>query len=114
MKVAVVAHAKKKLGNGLPELRTELRRRGHAEVVWREVMKSKKVPDAVRAAVAADPDLLLLWGGDGTVQRALDTMARKAMPDVPIAVLPAGTSNLFANNFDIPSPVTCIAKIRPS
>ena len=102
MKVAVVAHAKKKLGGGLPELRTELRRRGHAEVVWREVMKSKKVPDAVRAAVAADPDLLLLWGGDGTVQRALDTVARKAMPDVPIAVLPAGTSNLFANNFDIP------------
>ena len=102
VKIAVVAHAKKKLGGGLPELRTELRRRGHAEVVWREVMKSKKVPDAVRAAVAADPDLLLLWGGDGTVQRALDTVARKAMPDVPIAVLPAGTSNLFANNFDIP------------
>jgi len=50
------------------------------------------VPDAVRAAVAADPDLLLLWGGDGTVQRALDTVARKAMPDVPIAVLPAGAS----------------------
>jgi diacylglycerol kinase (ATP) len=24
------------------------------------------------------------------------------MPDVPIAVLPAGTSNLFASNFDIP------------
>ena len=92
VKVAVVAHAKKKLGGGLPELRTELRRRGHAEVVWREVMKSKKVPDAVRAAVAADPDLLLLWGGDGTVQRALDTVARKAMPDVPIAVLPAGAS----------------------
>ena len=61
VKIAVVAHAKKKLGGGLPELRTELRRRGHAEVVWREVMKSKKVPDAVRAAVAADPDLLLLW-----------------------------------------------------
>ena len=47
-----------KLGGGLPELRTESRCRGHAEVVWREVMKSKKVPDAVRAAVAADPDLL--------------------------------------------------------
>ena len=35
VKVAVVAHAKKRLGGGLPELRTELRRRGHAEVVWR-------------------------------------------------------------------------------
>ena len=65
-------------------------------------MKSEQVPDAVRAALAADPDLLLLWGGDGTVQRALDTVARKRMPDVPIAVLPAGTSNLFASNFAIP------------
>ena len=102
MKIAVVAHAKKKLGGGLPELRTELRRRGHTEVVWHEVMKSDKVPDAVRAALAAEPELLLLWGGDGTVQRALDTVARKAMPEVPIAVLPAGTSNLFASNFDIP------------
>ena len=66
------------------------------------MVKSSEVPDAVRAAVAADPELLLLWGGDGTVQRALDTVARKRMPDVPIAVLPAGTSNLFASNFDIP------------
>ena len=65
-------------------------------------MKSKKVPDAVHAALATDPDLLLLWGGDGTVQRALDTVARRKTPDVPIAVLPAGTSNLFASNFDIP------------
>lgn len=102
MKIAVVAHAKKNPGGGLPELRTELRCRGQMDVAWHEVMKSKQVPDAVRAALAADPDLLLLWGGDGTIQRALDTVARKAMPDVPIAVLPAGTSNLFASNFDIP------------
>ena len=97
-----MAHVKKKLGGGLPELRTELGRRGQTEVGWHEVMKSKRVPDAVHAALATDPDLLLLWGGDGTVQRALDTVARRKTPDVPIAVLPAGTSNLFASNFDIP------------
>lgn len=102
MKITVVAHAKKSLGGGLKELRTELRRRGQPEVAWHVVMKSKQVPGAVRAAIATEPDLLLLWGGDGTVQRALDTVARKTMPDVPIAVLPAGTSNLFASNFDIP------------
>jgi diacylglycerol kinase family enzyme len=102
VKIAVVAHAKKNLGGGLPELRAELRRRDHTEVAWHEVMKSNKVPDAIRAALAADPELLLLWGGDGTVQRALDTVARKKTPQVPIAVLPAGTSNLFASNFDIP------------
>jgi diacylglycerol kinase family enzyme len=102
VKIAVVAHAKKKLGGGLAELRAELGRRGQTEVGWHEVMKSKKVPDAVHAALATDPDLLLLWGGDGTVQRTLDTVARRKTPDVPIAVLPAGTSNLFASNFDIP------------
>jgi YegS/Rv2252/BmrU family lipid kinase len=102
VKIAVVAHAKKNLGGGLPELRTELQRRGQAEVAWHEVLKSSEVPDAVRAAAAADPELLVLWGGDGTVQRALDTVARKGTPQVPIAVLPAGTSNLFASNFDIP------------
>ncbi len=98
----MVAHAKKKLGGGLPELRTQLDRRGQTEVVWHEVMESEQVPNAVRAALGTDPDLLLLWGGDGTVQRALDTVARKRMPDVPIAVLPAGTSNLFASNLAIP------------
>jgi diacylglycerol kinase family enzyme len=102
VKIAVVAHAKKSLGGGLPELRAELQRRGQSVVAWHEVMKSDKVPEAVRAALAADAELLLLWGGDGTVQRALDTVARKKMPGVPIAVLPAGTSNLFASNFDIP------------
>ena len=41
VKVAVVAHTKKKLDGGLPELRTELRRRGQTDVVWREVMEEQ-------------------------------------------------------------------------
>ena len=54
----------RKAGGGLPELRTELRHPGQAKVVWRKVSKSNQVPDAVRAAVTAAPDLLQLWGGD--------------------------------------------------
>jgi diacylglycerol kinase (ATP) len=102
MKIAVLAHSKKTVGGGLPELRAELKRRGHADATWYEVPKSKKVPKAVRAALADRPDLLLIWGGDGTVQRAVDVLARTGGPPVSMGVIPAGTSNLFASNLGIP------------
>jgi YegS/Rv2252/BmrU family lipid kinase len=70
--------------------------------MWYEVTKSKKIPKAAAAAVADDPDLFLVWGGDGTVQRALDVLARKRGSTAPVAVIPAGTSNLFARNLGIP------------
>jgi diacylglycerol kinase (ATP) len=102
MKIAVLAHAKKTVGGGLPELRAELKRRGQTDVTWYEVPKSRKVPAAVRAAVTVGPDLFIVWGGDGTVQRTLDVLARKGGSTAPVAVIPAGTSNLFARNLGIP------------
>lgn len=102
MKIAVLAHSKKTMGGGLPELGAELKRRGHADVTWYEVTKSKKISKAARTAVAGGPDLFLLWGGDGTVQRALDVLSRKRGSTAPVAVIPAGTSNLFARNLGIP------------
>ena len=52
-----------------------------------------------RRAVKDGADLLLLWGGDGTVQRCIDALAGS---NVTIAVLPAGTANLLASNLGIP------------
>lgn len=102
MKIAVLAHSKKTVGGGLPELRSELDRRGHPDATWYEVTKSKQVPGLAGAALADGADLLLVWGGDGTVQRALDVVARAQDPPPPIGVVPAGTSNLFATNLGIP------------
>jgi diacylglycerol kinase family enzyme len=102
MKIAVLAHSKKTVGGGLPELRAELKRRGQLDVSWYEVAKSRKVPKAARAALADGPDLLLVWGGDGTVQRAVDVLARTCESQAPVGVIPAGTSNLFAGNLGIP------------
>jgi YegS/Rv2252/BmrU family lipid kinase len=101
MRIAVLAHAKKTVGGGLPELRAELQRRGHADALWCEIPKSKKAPKALRELLAERPDLLLVWGGDGTVQRTVDVLSRvKQAP--PLGVIPAGTSNLFATNLGIP------------
>ncbi|MCZ3386053.1 MAG: diacylglycerol kinase family lipid kinase [Actinomycetia bacterium] len=99
MKVAVVAHRKKSLDGGLVELRELLARYGVTDPLWFEVPKSKKAPKFVRQALDAGVDRVFVWGGDGTVQRSLDVLAGTG---VPMAVLPAGTGNLFAGNLNIP------------
>ncbi len=97
-KVAVVAHAKKTLGGGLDELRSVLAHEG-LEPLWYEVPKSKKAPAAARHAIEEGAELLFVWGGDGTVQRCLGAVAGTG---VEVAILPAGTANLLANNLEIP------------
>jgi YegS/Rv2252/BmrU family lipid kinase len=97
--VAVVAHAGKRLGGGLAELRRVLADHGIDDPAWFEVPKSKFAPDCVRDAIAGGADLLFVWGGDGMVQRCID-----AVGDAPVvvAILPAGTGNLLARNLDVP------------
>jgi diacylglycerol kinase (ATP) len=97
--IAVIAHQKKALGGGLPELRQLLTDRGFDDPIWYEVPKSRKAPAMARKAVDKGADLLLLWGGDGTVQRCIDEVAGS---DVTVAVLPAGTANLLATNLGVP------------
>jgi len=100
--VAVVAHAGKTLGGGLPELRRVLDAAGVVDPFWCEVSKSREAPAQVRRAVDEGAELLLAWGGDGMVQRCVDVLAGS---DVPLAIVPAGTANLFATNLGIPSDI---------
>jgi diacylglycerol kinase (ATP) len=101
-KVAVVAHAGKTLGDGLLALRRELERQGVEDPLWYEVAKSRKAPKQVRRAVEEGAQLLFVWGGDGTVQRCIDALDGG---DVTVAVVPAGTANLFASNLGIPQDI---------
>lgn len=102
-KIAVVAHQRKTLGGGLDELRRRITDEGVDELIWYEVPKSRKAPKQVRKALAAEPDLLLVWGGDGMVQRSLDALAHtKRGAKVPVGIIPAGTANLLATNLGVP------------
>jgi len=98
MKLAVVAHAGKTLGGGLPELRRTLAEAGVSEPLWTEVPKSKRAPRAVEQALEDGAELILAWGGDGMVRRCINALEDT---QVPLAIVPAGTSNLFATNLGI-------------
>ncbi len=106
--VAVIAHARKVLGGGLPELRKTLADEGIAEPLWYEVGKSKEAPRFIRKAKKKGADLVFVWGGDGMVQRCVDELAGT---DTQIAILPAGTANLFATNLDIPADLATAVRI---
>jgi YegS/Rv2252/BmrU family lipid kinase len=100
-RVAVLAHRKKQLrGAGLDALRASLDKAGVVDPLWYEVPKSRKAPKRAREALAAGAELVLVWGGDGMVQRSVDALAGK---DVPVGLLPAGTANLLAGNLGIPT-----------
>jgi diacylglycerol kinase (ATP) len=101
-KVAVIAHAGKSFGGGLPELRRELERQGVGDPLWIEVPKSRFAPKQVKRALDEGVDLIFVWGGDGTVQRCVDAMAGS---EVALAIVPAGTSNLFTTNLGIPQDI---------
>jgi diacylglycerol kinase (ATP) len=95
----VVAHAEKRLGGGLAELRRVLKAQGVADPLWYEVAKAKHAPDRAQRALDDGADLVFAWGGDGTVRRCMGVLAGT---DACLAVIPAGTANLFATNLDIP------------
>jgi len=97
--VAVVAHRKKRLDGGLPALREELRRHGVDDPLWYEVPKSRKIGARIDEARAAGAELFLVWGGDGSVQAAIDALAGR---DATLGIIPAGTANLLATNLGIP------------
>jgi len=97
--VAVLAHAGKSLGGGLPELRQILADEGVTDPLWFEVPKSKKAPEKVKKALRAGADLLFIWGGDGMVQRCIDSLGAQKPA---IGIIPAGTANLLAKNLGIP------------
>jgi diacylglycerol kinase (ATP) len=106
--VAVVAHARKQLGEGLPALRRALGSRGFDTPIWHEVQKSKHAAIRVEKALAAGADLVFAWGGDGTVQRCIDALAGS---DATLAILPAGTANLLATNLGIPKDLEAAVEI---
>jgi diacylglycerol kinase (ATP) len=54
--------------------------------------------EIARRAVDRGADLILVAGGDGTINEALNGMVHS---DVPLGILPAGTANVLANELGV-------------
>jgi diacylglycerol kinase (ATP) len=106
--VGVIAHSAKTLGGGLADLRKTLSTYGIDDPLWREVPKSRFIPEQVEKLLEDGVDLLFVWGGDGTVQHVIDAAVGTS---VTLAILPAGTANLFATNLGIPKDVEEAVKV---
>ena len=90
MKVAVVAHAEKVLGDGLPALRRALAAEGIEDPLWYEVPKAKKAPAQVERALEEGAELVFAWGGDGTMN---EIGAELAFSNTALAIIPGGSGN---------------------
>jgi YegS/Rv2252/BmrU family lipid kinase len=70
------------------------------DVLWLETTREDPGQGLTAKAVAEGVELVMAQGGDGTVMACVTGLAGT---EVPLAVLPGGTGNLLATNFDIPS-----------
>lgn len=62
-----------------------------------EALSDEQITDAVDALDLGPDDLLVIIGGDGTLQAALTAMLRRELLAVPyVLALPAGTTNMSA------------------
>ncbi len=69
----------------------------HAQ--WFETSGDDDGAAAIAQALAVRPRVVIAIGGDGTVRRVAEAIAETS---THLAVLPAGTGNLFARNMGIP------------
>ena len=99
-KVAVVLHTKKVPAKERATIRAALEKAGVTKPVWHEVPKSRKARKLAKQAAKDGADVVIAWGGDGTVQRCVDAVAGRK--GVALAIIPAGTSNLLATALEIP------------
>ena len=69
-----------------------------------EILPKPTLPDGnavaqVKELVAENPDLLVAWGGDGTIHEVLNGMFGSS---IPLGILPGGTANLLARELGVP------------
>ncbi len=98
-RLAVIEHATKVKASVRNDLRTALTDAG-IDAAWHRIPKAKKATKATKAAIAEGAEVVVVCGGDGTVRAASQALVGS---DAAMAVVPAGTANLFATGLGLPT-----------
>ena len=103
----LLANPKARRGReGVQEALEVLRRAGMALLV-EEIGNSQEIADHVRRH-AGDVDLVILGGGDGTINAGLASLLEARLP---LGILPLGTANNTARTLEIPTELADAAKV---
>ena len=79
-----------------------------------KILLTEKTNDATRLAAEAvgeRPYAIIAAGGDGTINEVVNGMAKS---DVPLAILPLGTTNVLAKELGIPEKMTAALEVALS
>ncbi|KAB1650483.1 transcriptional regulator [Pseudoclavibacter endophyticus] len=75
------------------------REHGWGESSWFETDSDDSGRRAAEEALAGDPAVVIVAGGDGTVRAVTEAVYES---ETPLALVPAGTGNLLARNLGVP------------
>ena len=107
MRALLIANRHSRTGTAdLSAVRAVLASHG-LEVVERQCERSADVPDTIRRE-RAGVDLVVLAGGDGTMNAAADALVESRLP---LGILPTGTGNDLARTLDIPTDLEAAATV---
>jgi YegS/Rv2252/BmrU family lipid kinase len=106
--IAVVANRKKLRGRDAKRLRAALEDAGHDDTPWLWIEKGSAAKKAAKRARSAGADVVIACGGDGTVRAAAEGVVGTKCA---LAVVPAGTANLFAGALELPNDPAEIVKL---
>ncbi|NUS43802.1 MAG: diacylglycerol kinase [Mycobacteriaceae bacterium] len=99
-RVAVVVNARSRRGRRhYFEVLDLLHGMGFEPLAELSVVNPKRLREHLDKALALEPDLLVVGGGDGTLSSAVRHIAHR---DVALGVLPLGTTNNFARSLGLP------------
>jgi YegS/Rv2252/BmrU family lipid kinase len=99
-RVCVVVNTRSRRGRRhYPAVVRSLRAQGFDSIRFFPVVDTKRLRATLEEALADEPDLLVVGGGDGTLSAAVKHVAHR---DVALGVLPLGTTNNFVRSLGVP------------
>ncbi|GII92314.1 diacylglycerol/lipid kinase family protein [Sinosporangium siamense] len=108
-RVALVVNTHSRRGRRrFPEVAAQLRDAGFRPIGTFAVTDTTRLRKALDAALALEPDLLIVGGGDGTLSTAVKYVAHR---DVALGVIPLGTTNNFARSLALPLDVAGAVRV---